>query len=143
MTNSNTTTFDTTPYGALILRLSLGTMFLAHAGLKVFVFTMAGAAGYFESIGLPGFLAYITVAAEALGGLALMAGFATRTVSLALIPVLLGALFFAHAGNGWVFSNKGGGWEYPAFLAAAILVQALIGSGAYSLSDYFKSQSAK
>jgi len=44
-------------YAALILRLALGTMFMAHAGLKFFVFTLAGTGGYFESLGLPAVLA--------------------------------------------------------------------------------------
>ena len=143
MTTLIPTPHATTPYGALILRLALGTMFLAHAGLKVFVFTMAGAAGFFESVGLPGVLAYLTVGAETLGGLALIAGFSTRYVSLALIPVLLGAVFFVHASKGWLFTNAGGGWEYPAFLAIATLVQALIGDGAYSLSGYMNRTKTK
>ena len=137
------TQYNTVPYGALILRLALGTMFLAHAGLKVFVFSMAGASGFFESVGLPGFLAYITVGVETLGGIALIAGYSTRYVSLVLMPVLLGALFFVHASKGWLFTNAGGGWEYPAFLAVATLVQALIGDGAYSLSGYLNRAKVK
>ena len=62
----------------------------------------------------------------------LLAGFAVRTVSLALIPVLLGATF-VHIGNGWVFSNANGGWEYPAFLTLAAIVQALLGPGNYAV----------
>jgi putative oxidoreductase len=114
-----------------LLRTSLGVMFIAHAALKVFVFTPAGTVGFFESLGLPGPLAYLVIAAEAIGGLALILGVATRLVSLALLPVLLGATW-VHAGNGWVFSNPNGGWEYPAFLAAALLSLALLGGGAHS-----------
>ena len=62
----------------------------------------------------------------------LLAGFAVRAVSLALIPVLLGATF-VHVGNGWVFSNANGGWEYPAFLTLAVIVQALLGPGKYAV----------
>ncbi|KAK0351054.1 hypothetical protein LTR94_026516, partial [Friedmanniomyces endolithicus] len=62
----------TAPYAALILRLSLGGLFLAHAGLKVFVFTPAGTAQFFGSLGLPPALAYVTMAWEVLGGLALI-----------------------------------------------------------------------
>jgi len=137
------TTPSTAPYGALVLRAALGTMFLAHAGLKIFVFTLPGTVGFFESLGLPGFFAYLTIAAEAIGGLALIAGFATRYVSLALIPVLLGALFLVHASKGWLFTNEGGGWEYPAFLAAAALAQALLGDGAWSLSGYLNARKTK
>lgn len=123
----------TAPYAAFVLRLSLGIMFLAHGLMKVIVFTPAGTAGFFESLGLPAALAYLTILAEVGGGILLILGVLTRWVSLALIPVLLGALFFAHWSAGWVFSNQGGGWEYPAFLAAASLVQALLGDGALAL----------
>ncbi|HAD87351.1 MAG TPA: hypothetical protein DCG48_08315 [Rhodospirillaceae bacterium] len=124
----------TAPYAALLLRLSLGVMFLTHSILlKVFVFTVPGTVQYFESLGLPGFTAYLTIGAEVLGGIALILGVQTRLVSVALIPVLLGALW-AHAGNGWVFSAQGGGWEYPLFLAVAAAVQALIGDGALAVS---------
>ena len=47
---------DKTAYAATLLRISLGTMFVAHALLKYFVFTLPGTAQFFESLGLPGFL---------------------------------------------------------------------------------------
>lgn len=123
----------TAPYAALVLRVALGVMFLAHSlYLKVFVFTVAGTVGFFESLGLPALLAYLTILAEIGGGIALILGFQTRLVAVALIPVLLGATW-VHAGNGWVFSNAGGGWEYPVFLAVAAVVQALLGPGAYAV----------
>lgn len=118
--------------GALILRVTLGVLFLAHAALKIFVLTPAGVAGWFGAIGLPGWLAYATIAAETLGGIALIAGFYTSLVSLALIPVLLGAAWFGHGGNGFFFNNDGGGWEYPVFWAVTLLVQAFLGGGAYA-----------
>ncbi|EPX86240.1 putative membrane protein [Rubellimicrobium thermophilum DSM 16684] len=118
---------------ALLLRVTMGGLFLAHAWLKIAVFTPAGTAGYFTSLGLPGILAYLTIAAELLGGLALIAGFRTRAVSIALLPVLIGAAWFGHGSAGFFFSNEGGGWEYPAFWAVALIVQALLGGGAWSL----------
>ena len=122
----------TEKHGALVLRLALGTMFVAHAGLKYFVFTLPGTAQFFESLGLPGALAYFTFAAELAGGVFILLGIYGRWVSAALIPVLLGALW-AHSGNGWVFTSANGGWEYPAFLAAVALAHVLIGDGAYAL----------
>ncbi|WP_439514800.1 DoxX family protein [Oceanibaculum nanhaiense] len=116
-------------------RLSLGVMYLAHGLLKLLVFTPAGTVGFFESIGLPGFLAYLTILAEVGGGLLLIAGIGTRLVSAALIPALLGALFLVHADKGWLFSAPGGGWEYPAFLIATSVVAVLLGNGAYALAD--------
>jgi putative oxidoreductase len=123
----------TAPYAALVLRLALGLMFIAHGLLKLWVFTPAGAAGYFESLGLPGLLAYVTMAAELGGGLALLLGIASRWVALALIPLLVGTVILVHGANGWLFANPGGGWEYPVFLIAAAAVQALLGDGAYAL----------
>ena len=123
---------STAPYAALVMRLALGVMFIAHALLKVFVFTIPGTVGFFEQIGFPGWLAYVTIAGELGGGLLLVLGVWTRYVALALIPILLGALS-VHLGNGWVFSAPNGGWEYPAFLAVASLAQALLGDGAYAL----------
>ncbi len=110
---------------AVLLRVSLGVMFIAHSVvLKLFTYGLAGTAGYFESIGLPGALAYVVFAAEAVGGVLLLANVATGWVSLGLIPILAGALW-AHSGNGWVFSNANGGWEYPLFLIVVSAVVAL------------------
>ncbi|SEE75373.1 putative oxidoreductase [Rhizobiales bacterium GAS188] len=123
----------TAPYAALALRLTLGAMFLAHAGLKLFVFTPAGTAQFFGKLGLPSALAYLTIAAEILGALCLILGYFTRWASLVLVAVLIGAIVTVHAANGFFFTNAGGGWEYPAFWAVALLVQALLGDGAYAL----------
>lgn len=120
------------PYAATLLRLSLGVLALAHGLLKLLVFTPAGTVGFFASLGLPAFLAYATIAVEVVGGAALIAGVFTRYVSIAMIPILLGAAY-VHSGAGWVFSNEGGGWEFPAFWAVALVVQALLGDGAFAL----------
>jgi putative oxidoreductase len=124
----------TQPYGALLLRVALGSMFIAHAALKYFVFTLPGTAQFFQSLGLPGAFAYFTFAAELVGGVLILAGLFGRWASAALVPVLLGATW-AHAGNGWVFTAPNGGWEYPAFLAFAAAAHALIGDGAYALAN--------
>jgi putative oxidoreductase len=118
---------------ATILRVSMGVLFLAHAGLKLFIFTPAGTAGYFASLGLPAPLAYLVIAAELFGGIALILGFYSRWVSLALVPILLGSIYVPHGAAGFIFSNEGGGWEFPAFWAITLVVQALLGDGAYAL----------
>ena len=111
--------------GDTLLRVALGIMFIAHSVLlKYFTFTLAGTAQYFASIGLPAFLAYVVFALEAIGGVLLVFGIATRWVALGLVPVLLGAAW-VHLGNGWVFSAPTGGWEYPLFLIVISLVVAL------------------
>ncbi|MDX1480379.1 MAG: DoxX family protein [Woeseiaceae bacterium] len=121
-----------TDIGAFLLRVSLGIVMIAHGLLKVVVFTLPGTAGFFESVGFPGWAAYPVTALEIGGGLLLVAGLWTRQVAAALIPVLLGATY-VHLGAGWVFSNANGGWEYPAFLTATLVVQALIGPGKFAL----------
>jgi putative oxidoreductase len=121
-------------YGIALLRISLGVMLIAHSVvLKYFTFTLPGTAGYFESIGLPGFLAYVVFGMEAVGGILLVLGVRTREVAAALIPILAGALW-VHSGNGWVFSNSGGGWEYPLYLIVLSAAQVLLGEGAFALS---------
>jgi putative oxidoreductase len=130
-------------YAALLLRIALGTMFLSHGLLKLLVFTLPGTAGFFEQVGFPAWTAYMVTFAEIGGGIMLIAGVAVRSVSLALVPVLLGAIF-VHAGYGWVFSNANGGWEYPAFLTVAAVVQALLGPGAFALQGtIFRSAEAE
>ena len=121
-----------TAYAALVLRLSLGIMLIAHGLLKVLVFTLPGTVQFFASVGFPGWLAYGVVAMELAGGVLLLAGSATSWVALALAPVMLGAAS-VHWANGWVFSSPNGGWEYPALLTVLMVVQALLGPGAYTL----------
>jgi putative oxidoreductase len=125
----------TAPYAATLLRVSLGAMFIAHSLiLKYLTFTLPGTAQFFQSLGLPASLAYATFWAELIGGVLLVAGIGTRWAALALIPILAGAAW-VHAGNGWVFNAPNGGWEYPAFLIIASLVQALLGDGRYALAN--------
>lgn len=126
------TTTSSPNYAAALLRITSGALFLAHGLLKVNVFTIAGTVGYFESLGLPGALAYLTIAAELAGGAALILGVGVRVVSLALIPVLLGATW-VHSANGWLFSGEGGGWEFPLFWSVAQIAIALLGAGSFAL----------
>lgn len=129
-------------YAAFLLRLSLGVMLLAHGLLKLLVFTLPGTVQFFQSVGFPGWLAYITVVLEIGGGLLMLAGYRTRLVALGLVPLMLGAMS-VHVGNGWVFSAPNGGWEYPAFLAVALIVQSLLGPGAFTLRYNRQAQLAR
>lgn len=118
---------------ACLLRLALGSMFLAHSViLKLFVFTLPGTARFFGSLGLPEWSAYLVFGLEALGGVLLILGVEVRKVSLVLLPILLGATW-AHWGNGWMFGYPNGGWEYPLYLSLLAGVQALVGPGAFAL----------
>src|SRR5260370_34266284 len=115
----------TAPYAALLLRVSLGLLFLAHASIKLFVFTPAGTAKFFASVGVPPDLAYVVMTAEVLSGIALVLGLWTRVVAIAATPILLGAIFTVHGAAGFLFTNPHGGWEFPAFLTLPLLLPGL------------------
>ena len=123
---------SSTQLGIAVLRVSLGVMWIAHALLKLLVFTLPGTAQYFESIGFPGLLAYPVFAVELLGGIALLLGVYARQAALALVPVMAVASW-VHAPNGWVHTSAGGGWEYPVFLIAASIALWLLGDGAVAI----------
>ena len=122
------------PYAALLLRLSLGAMWIAHALLKLLVFTMPGFQAFLASQGMPTFMAWPVVLMELAGGILILLGLHGRIASLALLPVLTGATL-AHIGNGWVFSAPNGGWEYPLFLIAASFAHALLGDGVFAVKS--------
>lgn len=123
----------TAPYGILLLRLALAAIFVAHANLKLNVFTIPGTMAFFRSIGLPCWFAPVTIAVEFAGAFALTVGIFPRLVALALVPLILGTIVTVHGKKGWLFSNTDGGWEYPAFWAATLVVLALLGDGAFTL----------
>jgi putative oxidoreductase len=121
------------PYAALLLRVSLGLLFLAHGlYMKILTFGLAGTMGFFGSLGYPPVLGAVVALAETAAGIALILGVWTRLASLLTLPILAGAALL-HAGNGWVFSNAGGGWEFPVLWMALMLVQAGLGAGAWAL----------
>ncbi|MES2948092.1 MAG: DoxX family protein [Pseudomonadota bacterium] len=119
-------------YGITLLRVSLGVIWIAHALLKLLVFTLPGTAQFFDSIGYPGFLAYPVFAVELVGGVALVLGVYARQVALALVPVMAVAAS-VHFGNGWVHTSPNGGWEYPVFLIVASVALWLLGDGALAV----------
>ena len=123
----------TAPYAALLLRLTLGVVFIAHGLFKVLVLTLPQTAVFFVEHGFPAWTVYPVVLAEVLGGAALAAGFYTRVTAVALVPVLLGALT-VHWPNGWYFGGLHGGWEYIAVLLAAMFVQAGLGDGRFAVA---------
>lgn len=120
--------------GVTVARVTLGLMFLAHSLLlKLFVLTLPGTVEIFQGMGLPGVLAYLVFAMEVVGGVMLVLGIQTRWVALSLIPILIGATW-AHWGNGWLFLNPNGGWEYPAYLTLLAGAQVFLGDGRFALS---------
>jgi putative oxidoreductase len=124
---------STAPFAVFLLRVSLGVLFLAHVGYKIAVFTIPGFAGYFASLGLPAFAAYLTIALELLGGLALILGVYAPWIAIPLAFEMLGTVIMVHGKNGWLFTSKGGGWEYPMFWVVALVVLFLMGDGKWAL----------
>lgn len=125
----NTSTLN---HGAFLNRIALGSILLAHGALKIFVFTIPGTVGFFESLGLPAMMAYLTIFGEVAGGTALILGIYPRLVALLSLPILAGAAW-THLGNGWLFSNQGGGWEFPVLLVVLALVVAMQGAGSFAI----------
>ncbi|MDA8348694.1 MAG: DoxX family protein [Pseudomonadota bacterium] len=123
----------TAPYGIALLRVSLGVLFLAHVSLKIFVFTVPGFVGYFASLGLPAVAAYGVIALELVGGIALVLGIYAPWIAVPLAIEMLGTIVMVHGHNGWLFTNKGGGWEYPAFWMISLIALTLLGDGAFAL----------
>ena len=121
----------------VLLRLTFGIIMLAHGLLKVLVFGHAGTAGFFVSLGLPAVLAYVVMYAEVLAGIALIVGYQVRAVAVATLPILLGAVW-VHAGKGWLFSNAGGGWEFPVVLVIMAVIVAIQGGGTCPISKHFQ-----
>ena len=136
MTAHSGTQTDRTALAATLLRVTSGALLLTHGLTKLIVFTPAGTAAFFASIGFPGFTAYPVMAGEIGLGLAMILGFRSRLAALAALPILLGAII-PHAGNGVTFSNAGGGWEFPVFWSVVLVVQALLGDGALALGRSF------
>jgi putative oxidoreductase len=120
------------PYGVLILRVALAAMWISHALTKYFVFTIPGFGRYLTSVGFPSELAWPVFLMELIGGLMILLGIYARHVALVLVPVIAAAAS-VHIGNGWVFTNPKGGWEYPVFLLVSCFALWLLGDGAFAL----------
>lgn len=127
------TDLKTAPYAIFFLRVVTGLLFITHGLTKLFVFTPAGTMGYFQSLGLPGWLGIVTMILEIVGGVALITGVLPRLFAFVLTFTLLGAALFGHVANGFAFNNAGGGWEYPVMWAAVMLTLAGLGDGKWAL----------
>lgn len=121
------------PYGILLLRLTAGIALIGHSAyLKIFIFTMSGTSSFFESLGLPGWMAWATLIIEMISGSMLIFGIKPRLGAFIAIPGMSGAVW-AHSGNGWLFSNVNGGWEYPLFWTCTLITLVLSGDGKWAI----------
>ncbi|MEM8967509.1 MAG: DoxX family protein [Bacteroidota bacterium] len=117
---------------SLLLRISIGSMFILHGLGKPLVVGMEAVIPGFVEQGFPVWTAYASTAVEITGGTMLLIGYYARLASLTLIPVSVGILVY-HFSNGWVFHNLGGGWEYPQLILISLVVILLLGTGKYGI----------
>ncbi|HJR02831.1 MAG TPA: DoxX family protein [Methylomirabilota bacterium] len=123
-------------YGALLLRLILGVVYIMHAYLALVVFGPSGMIAYQAKAGVPfpELATWYLILAHGLGGIFLVLGIYTRWAALVNVPAMLGAIVFVHLKNGfWAHQRPDAGYEYPLVLLVATLAAAMIGGGALSL----------
>ncbi|GAB3296526.1 DoxX family protein [Pseudidiomarina andamanensis] len=134
-------------WGALILRIPVGIIFMAHGAQKLFGwfggYGLEGTGGWMESIGLaPGVLmAFLAGAAEFFGGLALIVGFLVRPAGAVLSIAMLVAIFAVHIGNGLFMSNNG--YEFGLSLLAVSVALVFMGAGKVSVDSWLQQKLAK
>lgn len=118
----------------LILRVILGITFFVHGYVK-FSGGIENTVGWFESIGLPGFLAYIVAIIELVGGLALIIGLGSKVVSGLLAIIMIGAIIKAKLAAGFLGNGTGAGWEFDLALLAMAVAIAMNGSKLLSVDQ--------
>jgi putative oxidoreductase len=123
--------------GLLVVRLIGGGIFAGHGAQKAFGWWKGpGPAGWRKAIeGMNirpvGFWWFVSIAAELVGGLALVVGILSPLVAAVLIGQLVVIIFRAHWSKG--FWNRDGGIEFPLALAMAPLMVVAAGAGGISV----------
>ncbi|WP_409252878.1 DoxX family protein [Bacillus sp. SCS-153A] len=108
--------------GAAIIRIFLGATFFIH-GLAKFQGGIENTAAFFESLGLPGFTAYVVALIELLGGLALVLGIGTKIVSILFAIIMVVATFKVKLAGGFLGNGEAAGFELDlALLAMAVFL---------------------
>lgn len=121
--------------GIIILRVVLGFIFAVH-GFQKFQAGLGNIAGFFDSIGIPGFLAYVVAIIELVGGILLILGVGTRVISALLAIIMVGATFTAKFSIGFVGANGLAGYEFDVALAAMAIYFIFAGAGQYSVDQF-------
>src|SRR5215831_1690870 len=127
---------------ATVLRIVLGLILFPHGAQKMFGwfggYGFNGTMGYLTgAAGLPWIIAFLVIAIEFFGALALIVGFATRIVSVGIISLFTGIILTSHFANGffmnWAGNQKGEGYEYHLLIIGMGLAIMAKGSGALSV----------
>ena len=121
-------------YGATVLRVFLGVIFIMHAYLAAFVLGPSGMIAYQTARGIPfpEIGTWYLIVVHGLGGICLVLGILVRVAALVNIPVMAGAIFFVHLKQGF-FMDNASGYEYTLLVLGATIAQALLGAGAFTL----------
>jgi len=121
-------------YGATVLRVFLGVIYIMHAYLAAFIYGPTGMAAFQRAQGLPlpEIGTWYVILAHGLGGICLILGVFVRWAALVNIPVIAGALFAVHLKQGF-FMGKEGGYEYALLVLGATIAQTFLGAGAFTL----------
>ncbi|KON87779.1 oxidoreductase [Sporosarcina globispora] len=127
--------------GNFILRAILGFIFFIH-GLSKFQGGISNTAGFFDSIGIPGFMAYVVAVIELAGGIALILGIGTKIVSILFAVIMLGAIFTAKLPAGLLGNGQMAGYELDLILLAASIYFALGNESQLSLESKFSQSKA-
>ena len=129
--------------GAFVLRVVLGLIFFVH-GLSKFQGGIGNTVGYFESLGILGFLAYVVASIELIGGIMLILGIGTRIVSILFAVIMLGAIFTVKLSGGLLGDGQMAGYELDLALLAMAIFLAIAGSSSLSLGNkLFRSEEGK
>ena len=127
---------------ATILRLVLGATFLIHGAAK-FQGGIENTVGFFESLGLPGFSAYIVALIELVGGLAMLLGVGTRVVSVLFAIVLAVAVVKVKLAGGFLGNGQMAGFELDLALLAISIFLAITNKSLFALDNViFQSKNA-
>lgn len=127
---------------ATILRLVLGATFLVHGAAK-FQGGIENTVGFFESLGFPGFSAYIVALIELVGGLAMLMGVGTRVVSILFAIVLAVAVVKVKLAGGFLGNGQMAGFELDLALLAMSVFLAITNKSLFALDNViFQSKNA-
>jgi putative oxidoreductase len=130
------------PIALLVLRVAVGAVLIAHGKGKVFGGLHAHTA-YVGSLGIPGWLGYLSASTEFFGGILLVAGLLTRVVGIAVTIEMLVAIFKVHLKNGIIGGPGHEGYQLPLLVAAIGFSLIWFGAGPISLDWLFGGHKGK